>query len=162
MSRFARRYGASPVHLLAHLVLLPLAAWALLQVFAVSSTGRILVWLAGSVIGHDLVLLPLYSLLDRVAERVVPAGRGSGVNFVRVPAGLSLLLALVYLPQLTREGEPAYRRVAGRGWDAPLERWLLATAVLFAVAGLVYVLRGRRRGRRAAYPAPAGGGGSSS
>lgn len=151
MSRFAKRYGASPVHLLAHLVLLPFAAWALLQVFAVNSTGRILLWLAGAVVAHDLVLLPFYSLLDRVAERVGPGGRA--VNFVRVPAGLSLLLALVYLPQLTGAGERNHRRVAGRGWDVSLERWVLVTAALFAVSALVYALRGRRR----AYPEPARG-----
>jgi hypothetical protein len=139
VSLLARRYGASPAHLLAHLILLPLAAWALLQVFRVPSTGRILLWLAGSVIAHDLLLLPFYSLLDRIAERAAPR---RGVNYVRVPAGLALLLGLVYLPQIGGGGDPAYARVAGRHFDAPLERWLLASAALFAVAGVVYLVRG--------------------
>jgi hypothetical protein len=157
VSRFARSYGASPVHLLAHLVLLPLAAWALLQIFAVNGTGRILLWLAGAVVAHDLILLPLYSVLDRVAERTLAGRRRPALNFVRVPAGLSLLLALVYFPQLSGRGDAAYRRVAGRGFDSPVERWLLACAVMFALSGLLLlVLRGRSAtrpaGRAAAAP----------
>jgi hypothetical protein len=142
MSRFARSYGAGPVHLIAHLALLPLAAWALLQIFAVDNTGRILLWLAGAVIAHDLILLPLYSALDRASQRVLG---GTAVNYVRIPLGLALLLALVYLPQLSGKGDPQFRRVSGQSFDAPLERWLLATAALFAISGAV-LLVSRRRG----------------
>jgi hypothetical protein len=142
MNRFARSYGAGPLHLIAHLALLPLAAWALLQIFAVDGTTQILVWLLGAVIAHDLLLLPLYTLLDRVAQRAV---HGPAINYVRVPAGLALLLALVYLPQIGGEGDPQFRRVSGEGFDAPVERWLLATTALFAVSGLVLFIRRRRR-----------------
>jgi hypothetical protein len=142
MSRLARSYGAGPVHLIAHLALLPLAAWALLQIFAVDNTGRILLWLAGAVIAHDLILLPLYSVLDRVSRRVLT---GTAVNYVRIPLGLALLLALVYVPQLSGRGDPQFRRVSGQGFDAPVERWLLATAALFAISGAVLLVR-RRRG----------------
>jgi hypothetical protein len=142
MSRLARSYGAGPVHLIAHLALLPLAAWALLQIFAVDNTGRILLWLAGAVIAHDLILLPLYSVLDRASQRVLA---GTAVNYVRIPLGLALLLALVYLPQLSGKGDPQFRRVSGQGFDAPVERWLLATAALFAISGVVLLAR-RRRG----------------
>jgi hypothetical protein len=142
MSRFARSYGAGPVHLIAHLALLPFAAWALLQIFAVDNTGRILLWLAGSVIAHDLILLPLYAVLDRASQRLLP---GTAVNYVRIPLGLALLLALVYLPQLSGKGDPQFRRASGQGFDAPVERWLLATAALFAISGVVLIVR-RRRG----------------
>jgi len=142
MSRLARTYGAGPVHLIAHLALLPLAAWALLQIFAVDNTGRILLWLAGAVIAHDLILLPLYSVLDRASQRVLA---GTAVNYVRIPLGLALLLALVYLPQLSGKGDPQFRRVSGQGFDAPVERWLLATTALFAISGVVLLVR-RRRG----------------
>jgi hypothetical protein len=142
MSRFARFYGAGPLHLIAHLALLPLAAWALLQIFAVDSTTQILVWLVGAVIAHDLILLPLYGLLDRVSQRAV---HGPAVNYVRVPAGLALLLGLVYLPQISGKGDPQFRRVSGGGFDAPVERWLLATGVLFAISGGVLLVRRRRR-----------------
>ena len=61
-----RLYGASPLHLLAHLVLLPLCAWALLEILGGRSASRIVVWLVAAVVLHDLVLLPLYSGADRV------------------------------------------------------------------------------------------------
>jgi hypothetical protein len=140
MSRFSRTYGAGPVHLIAHLALLPLAAWALLQVFAVDGTDRILLWLVGAVIAHDLILLPLYALLDRASQRVLA---GTAVNYIRIPAGLSLLLALVYWPQIGGKGDPQFRRVSGAGFDAPVERWLLATAALFAISGVVLLARRR-------------------
>jgi hypothetical protein len=145
MSRFARAYGSGPVHLLAHLVVLPLAAWALLQVFRVDSTTQILLWLVGAVIAHDLVLLPLYTLLDRASQRVLP---GTAVNYVRIPLGLAALLGLVYLPQISGKGDPQFRRVSGMGFDAPVERWLLASAALFALSGLALLVARQRGGSR--------------
>ena len=91
---------------------------------------------------HDLILLPLYAVLDRASQRLLP---GTAVNYVRIPLGLALLLALVYLPQLSGKGDPQFRRVSGQGFDAPVERWLLATAALFAISGVVLLVR-RRRG----------------
>jgi hypothetical protein len=128
---------------LAYLVLLPLAAWALLRIFAVDGTGHILLWLVGAVIAHDLILLPLYAGFDRASQRVL---RGPAINYIRIPLGLALLLALVYLPQLTGKGDPQYRRVSGQGFDAPVERWLLATVALFAISGLVGLVRRQRGG----------------
>ena len=63
------RYGASPLHLLAHLAVLPLVAWALLQVIDRPDAIRILLWLALSAVVHDFVLLPFYSVLDRAGQR---------------------------------------------------------------------------------------------
>ena len=57
---FRARYGASPVHLLAHLALLPLVAWALLTVLDFRAASNVVLWLVGAVILHDLVLLPAY------------------------------------------------------------------------------------------------------
>ena len=89
---FRARYGASPVHLLAHLALLPLAAWALLTVLDFRAASNVVLWLVGAVILHDLVLLPAYSALDRVARVAVPGA----INYVRVPGGLALLSLLVF------------------------------------------------------------------
>ena len=75
------RYGASPLHLLAHLIVLPLVAFALLQIVERADAPRILIWLALSAVVHDLVLLPFYGLLDRVEQRAA----GRAVNYVRVP-----------------------------------------------------------------------------
>ena len=135
------RYGASPLHLLAHLAVLPLVAWALLLLADRPDGVRILVWLALSAVVHDLVLLPFYSVLDRAGQRARP---GPAVNFVRVPALLSGLLLLVFFPVIAGKGEPSFQRVSGLTYDGYLARWLLITAVLFAVSGGLYLLRGTR------------------
>ena len=133
------RYGASPLHLLAHLVALPLVAFALLQIAERGDAARILIWLALSAVVHDLVLLPFYGLLDRAGRRTA----GRAVNFVRVPALLSGLLLLVFFPAISGKGEGAFHGVSGLDYDGYLARWLLITAALFAVSGAVYGLRSR-------------------
>jgi hypothetical protein len=133
-----KRYGASPVHLLAHLLALALAAWALLHILDLSTAGRVLLWLAGSVIVHDLLLLPLYSAIDRLAERALP---GPAVNYVRVPAGLALLLGAVYFGEISGRADAAYQRASGTSFQDPLAHWLLASAALFAIAGAVWAIR---------------------
>jgi hypothetical protein len=138
------RYGASPLHLLAHLAVLALAAWALLQVFGSIEAGpNMLVWLAGAVILHDLALLPAYSALDRLGARTI----GGAVNYVRVPGGLSLLLLLAFLPVISGQGNGAFRAVSGQPLEGYLGRWLLATAVLFLASGAVFLVRSRAGSR---------------
>jgi hypothetical protein len=134
-----RRYGASPLHLLAHLALLPLAGWALLQVVDLTTAGRVLLWLAGAIVAHDLVLLPFYSLLDRAAARALPAG--PAINYVRVPAGLALLLGLAFLGEISGRSDPAFTRASGLALEGSLARWLIACAALFVVAGVLYLWR---------------------
>jgi hypothetical protein len=135
-----RLYGASPLHLLAHLALLPLAAWALVQVFSVSSSKAavgVATWLLAAAVLHDLVLLPLYS----GADRAVRAALRGAVNYVRVPAALSLLMLLVFWGTIAGKGEGAYHAVSGRSFDGYALRWLVVTAALFTGSGLVYRLR---------------------
>jgi hypothetical protein len=137
------RYGASPIHLLAHLALLPLAGWALLQVLDFRAASNVVLWLIAAVILHDLVLLPAYSVLDRVGR----AATGGAINYVRVPLGLSLLMLLVFWGTIRGKGEGAFHRVSGLQYEGYFSRWLLVTAALFAISGAVYLLRGRRTGR---------------
>ena len=139
-ARLRRAYGASPLHLLAHLVALPLAAFALLELAGAGNATRIFVWLAASVVLHDLVLLPCYGLLDRLGRRAT----GSAVNFVRVPAMISALLLLVFFPAISGEGNGAFHGVSGLDYEGYLGRWLLATAGLFLISGAVYLRGGSR------------------
>jgi hypothetical protein len=134
------RYGASPLHLLAHLAALALAAWALLQALQLGGAERIVLWLAGAVLLHDLVLWPAYTTLDRLARRGRPAG---WANYVRIPVGLSALLLLVFFPVMCGKGEATYTRVSGQSWEGYAARWLVVSAVLFVVAGGLYLLRSR-------------------
>jgi ABC-type transport system involved in cytochrome c biogenesis permease component len=129
------------MRILAHLVTLPLAAFALLQIARSGTPVAIFVWLAASAVLHDVVLLPFYSALDRVGKRAP----GRAVNFIRVPAGISLLLLLVFYPAISGRGSGAFHGVSGGlDYEGYLARWLLITAGLFAVSTLIYA------GRRAA------------
>ena len=129
-----RRYGASPVHLLAHLAGLALAAWALLQIPGLGNWQRIVVWLVAAVVVHDLVLFPAYTVAGRLVGRS---------PFVRIPLALSALLLLVFFPVMCGKGEGAYTRVSGVEWDGYAERWLLVSALLFLGSGILYAVRSR-------------------
>jgi hypothetical protein len=145
----SRRYGAGPLHLLAHLAALALAGWALLQILPLRGADRVLLWLVGAIVLHDVLLWPLYSLLDR-AERL--ALRGPRVNYVRVPAALSGLLLLVFFPVICGQGEGAYRGTSTLEYEGYLERWLLVSAALFIAAALFYVVQGRKARTEAHVP----------
>jgi hypothetical protein len=123
--------------LLAYLALLPLCAWALLELLGGRSAERIALWLVAAVVVHDLVALPLYSGADRAARTVL---RGA-VNYVRIPAALSLLMLVVFWGTIAEKGEPAYRATSGESFEGYAARWLLVTAALFAGSGLLYLLR---------------------
>jgi hypothetical protein len=132
------RYGASPLHLLAHLAALALALWALLQALQLGGAERIVLWLVGAVVLHDLVLWPAYTSLDRLAWRGRPV---AWANYVRIPVGISAVLLLVFFPVMCGKGEAAYTRVSGMTWEGYAERWLLVSAALFLVSGALYVAR---------------------
>jgi hypothetical protein len=137
--RVSRLYGASPLHLLAHLALLPLCAWALLEVLGGRAAGNVAVWLIASVVIVDLVVLPLYSGLDWAGRRVF----GGAINYVRIPVALSLLMLVVFWGTIGERGEGAYRAASGLEYSGYAQRWLLASAVLFAASAVLYLLRRR-------------------
>jgi hypothetical protein len=130
-----------PLLVLAHLALLPLCAWALLEMLGGRSAQRIALWLVACVIVHDLVVMPLYSGADRALRRVA----GGAVNYVRVPAALSLLMLVVFWGTIAERGERAYRATSGQTFDGHATRWLLASAALFAGSAVLYLLRRRSR-----------------
>ena len=134
------RYGSSPLHLLAHLAALALAAWALMQALQLGGWERIVLWLVGAVVLHDVLLWPAYTTLDRLARRGRPAG---WANYVRVPVGISALLLLAFFPVICDKGERTYTRVSGESFDGYGARWLLVSAVLFVAAGALYLVRSR-------------------
>ena len=135
--------------LLIHLALLPVCVWALAELFSVSSAKAamgIAVWLVAAVLVHDLLLVPVYSALDRAAR---PLLRGAAVNYVRIPAALSLLLLGVFWGTVGGAGEGAYHAVSGRSFEGYGTRWLVATAALFAASAVTYLVRrGSARRRR--------------
>ncbi len=137
-----RLYGSTPLHLIGNLLALALAGYAIAQILGIRSSGNAIVWLVGAILLHDVVLWPIYSGADTVGRRVL----GGAVNYVRVPLGLSLMLALAFASTLLRKGETVYHRVSGLAWgDGYVTRWLVVSAALFLVSGVVYLLRRSKR-----------------
>jgi len=148
--RFRYEYGAQPLHLIAVSASLLLCGYGLLRFTELPSPGRIFIWLIAAALLHDLVALPLYSLLNRISHGAADRAIGSraemvlALNHVRIPAGLSLLLLLVYFPLILRVAPDEYLATTGREVDPYLGRWLLISAGLFLVSGVAYALRLRR------------------
>ncbi len=155
MRGFTRLYGANPLHLLGHAGLFFVAGWAIDQVLGGGSIVNWIAWFLGAALLHDLVLLPLYSLLDRGlagggGNRAARAARRRPwVNFVRVPGAVSGILLLVYFPVILGFSSTNYRNDTGHALAGYTRNWLLIAAGLFIASGLVYVLRvmTRRRAR---------------
>ena len=152
MTRFRRAYGASPLHLLALVASFALAGYAASGWFQLD-VRSVFKWLVIVLIGHDLILVPLYTVLDRIAfgseDRRARAGRApvAAAPYVKVPALLSGLLALVFAPEILSLAN-SYRSLSGLGTGIYLGRWLAATGVLFGLSGLAYALalwRARRK-----------------
>jgi hypothetical protein len=162
VSATRRWYGAHPLHLLALLAAFALAGYAVRAVVAAGQWRGFALWFAVAIVGHDLLLFPLYSLADASLRRLLPARRPRGtpagsplagappvINYVRVPAGFSLLLLLVWFPLILGLSAGTYHRASGLSTGPYLWRWLGVTGVLFAASAVAYALRLRRAaGRR--------------
>ena len=160
MRRQLRWYGASPLHLLALLACFGLAGYAAVRL-ASSHPVAVAAWFLGAVIGHDLLLMPLYSLADRSAmaalrhrEPQLPAA--PWINYLRVPAALSGLLLLVWFPLILRLRSP-YQASTTLSADPYLWHWLAVTGTLFLLSAVAFALRLRGQSRTAA-PQCAGAG----
>lgn len=150
-TRFRRMYGASPLQLLALVASLLVAGAAvagLFQSFPGPPVVQVLAWFVGAIVAHDLVLLPLYSLLDRIAfgrdrTRRAP-DRRSAVAYIRVPTLLSGLLLLVFFPEILRLGDRDFFVASGLHQRVFLVRYLLTCAALFAGSAIAYAFSLRR------------------
>lgn len=159
-SRFRQRYGAGPLHLVAIVLSFAIAAYALRRALELTSNpDRILIWLGGSIVAHDLVLFPLYALLGVLIAGVLLPGdrrdrvRIAALNHLRVPALLSGVALLVWYPLIAGPAERGFTRLTALSKDVYLERWLLLTLALFAASAAIFALRVPRL-RRAAGRSP--------
>lgn len=131
----------SPLQLLLLACSFALAGYAGVRLFA-DDWPAVALWFVGSALLHDLVLLPLYALVDRAAVRLAGvAGRREWLPYLRAPALLSVLLLLVWFPLISGRTADRYRGAAGLSGDGFLARWLLVTAALFGVSALLLVAR---------------------
>jgi hypothetical protein len=164
--RQLRWYGASPLHLLALLACFGLAGYAAARLIP-SRPLSVIAWFLGAVIGHDLLLMPLYSLADRsvmaaVRHRNPQLPVAPWINYVRVPAALSGLLLLVWFPLILRLRSP-YHASTTLSADPYAWHWLAVTGALFLLSAVAFALRLRGNPRTAPpperpAPTPAGAG----
>lgn len=158
MTGFKRLYGSHPLHLGAHLVMFFVAGWAINQILGAGNAINWLAWFLGAALLHDLVLLPVYSLLDGVLGRSARFGRRgpSGpdtrqasstpvINHIRVPATIAGILLIVYFPVILGYSSTNYRHDTGHALTGSTRNWLLVSAGLFVCSGLVYLARVIRR-----------------
>jgi hypothetical protein len=159
---FLRWYGAGPLNLLTMVGCFALAGYAAAELLPSSAVG-IPVWFIGAVIGHDLLLMPLYTLADRSAASVfrhrpqaLPAV--PWINYLRVPAALSGLLLLIWFPLIFRL-PTRFPATTTLPLDPYLWHWLAVTGALFLLSAVAFALRlrtGQRRARRSTNGAPPG------
>jgi uncharacterized membrane protein YdcZ (DUF606 family) len=154
--RLLRWYGANPLHLLALLGCFALAGYAAARL-APSRTLGVAIWFAGAVIGHDLLLVPLYSLADRSAmaairHRAPRLPAVPWINYLRIPAGLSALLLLVWFPLILRL-HTRYQASTTLSPDPFLWHWLGLTGALFLLSAAAFAMR-LRTAHRAVVPPP--------
>ena len=157
IARARRRYGASPWHLVGHVLALAVMVYALSRVLdpRFSRGLNVLVWLVGGAILHDLALVPSYSALDgaarwvtrRRAPRAVPT-----INHLRFPAAISGAMLLVYFPLILTRADGNYVRATGHQVTGFATGWLTITAGLFLASGVVYLVRVRVSRARAPRP----------
>ena len=170
-----RWYGANPLHLLALLAAFALAGYAVHAVMAAGQWTGFAEWFAVAIIGHDLLLFPLYSLADLSLRHLLPGGshgrlpevkpatrgpfepaRPAAVaqawppllNYVRIPVIFSLLLLLTFFPVILGLSAPELHRASGLGTGPYVWRWLGVTGAMFAISAVTYALRTRRAARR--------------
>jgi hypothetical protein len=150
---FRRLYGEHLLHLIVLLAALALAAYAI-SVLGIDQLFNpkvwwqsIAVWFAVAVIGHDLILFPLYAL----AERFVPKGHRRATppnpnrvpltNYVRMPTLATALTFALFFPGIIEQGGFTYTAATGLTQAPFLDRWLLLTAGFYLVSAICYVIR---------------------
>ncbi|MFB7421430.1 hypothetical protein ACFC18_29420 [Streptomyces sp. NPDC056121] len=169
MNRFRTVYGASPLHLLLVLCSFALTGYAGVRLLSDGEPWRIVIWFVGAALLHDLVLLPLYTVTDRAAQTVLgerrePVDSGGAatthpsqgwINYIRVPVFLSGVLLLTYFPLILGRVSHRFTLYTTLSADVFLGRWLLITAVFFALSAVALLIRMRRsRSRKQPPPAP--------
>jgi hypothetical protein len=154
MSWFKRWYGANPLHLLTMLGCFALA-WYSGASLLHGKTVDVIVWFVGAVIGHDLILMPLYALADTSVmavfrHRPPKLPTVPWINYLRVPVVLSGILLLIWFPLIFRIPSH-FPRTTDLSLDPYLGHWLAVTGVLFLLSATALAFRlGKGRGGRKA------------
>ncbi|MBJ7336953.1 hypothetical protein [Mycolicibacterium sp.] len=165
MSFFKRLYGEHLLHLIVLLGALALGAYTVSvlgfdQLFNPTVWWQsIAVWFAVAVIGHDLVLFPLYAL----AERFLPKGSRDAkqtnphrvplTNYLRMPTLAAGLTFILFFPGIIEQGAFTYTAATGLTQAPFLQRWLLLVAGFYLTSAVCYVAKSIMTRTRPALPA---------
>jgi hypothetical protein len=147
LGHFRRRYGANPLHLAGHLVVLAIALFAIDRMANAGSLAELIALYIGLVIAHDLIFLPAYSALDRAARAALarlPARRPArvpAINHIRAPALISGILLIIYSPFISGLADNSYFQVSGHHIEGYLRDWFMISAALFLGSALIYAVR---------------------
>ena len=148
MRVFTKIYGGHPLHAVGLLLSFALVGYVVMLAGPQNLWNddiwwkSIVVWFFGSVLLHDAVLYPLYSLADRIVTGLPRRpSTVSPVNFVRVPALGAALTFLLFFPGILSQGAESYRAATGLTQEPFLGRWLVLTAALFTVSAVAYFIR---------------------
>ncbi|MDX1891636.1 hypothetical protein [Mycolicibacterium sp. 050158] len=153
MTVFRRLYGDHLLHLLVLLGAMALAAYTI-SILGISALFNpevwwqsIAVWFAVAVIGHDLILFPLYALAERFLPKrrrgAKPAdpGRVPVVNYLRIPALATALTFALFLPGIIEQGAFTYHAATGLTQEPFLGRWLLLVAGFYLTSAICYLAK---------------------
>jgi hypothetical protein len=151
LNRFRAVYGSHPLHLLTLVAGFALFGYVVATIGVVPLWNprtwwqSIIVWFAAAIIAHDLVLFPIYALVDRIhlaVRRVRRHGRADVdvpvLNYIRIPALGAGLTLLLFLPGIIKQGAPTFVAATGLTQDPFLSRWLLLTAAMFGTSAVAY------------------------
>jgi hypothetical protein len=150
--RFPRWYGAGPLHLLTMLGCFALAGYATAELLPNNAVG-IPIWFVGAVVGHDVILMPMYTVADRSVMAVFRHRRPQlpavpWINYLRIPAALSGMLLLIWFPLIFRL-PTRFTLTTTLSLDPFLWHWLAVTGALFLLSATALAVRLRAgRGRR--------------
>jgi hypothetical protein len=149
--RVRNPYGGRPSHLLAMFITLTLATYAWTRIFQHPEAWKVVLWFIGAIVVHDFVLLPLYVALYAAAFRALDASRGPErvmlLHHLVVPAVISGLLLLIWLPEILRLSSANLRLLAHLSEQGYLGRWLAITGALFTCSALLFLFRRRALAR---------------
>ncbi len=146
MRWFSRLYGSNPLHLLVTIACFAIAGYAANKLAAGGDVKGILIWLVGAVVGHDLILFPLYALADRsimtVFRRRPPAMPAvPWINYLRVPAVFSAILLLIWFPLIFRLPKQFQADHTTLPINVYMGRWLAVTGALFLLSAVAFAVR---------------------
>lgn len=144
---FARCYGASGWHLALMLGCFGMTAYCVSRLLDEPMVGLMVIWFAGVVLAHDLVLAPLIGIADRLltgCSRWWRAGRALGVsavNHVRVPILGSSLLFLMFFPGIVRQGTATHIAASGLDQQPYFARWVCISLAFVGISAVLYFVR---------------------